>query len=318
MTDLDFTAQNTLYATHGLHAYAAKCPPQLVAYALNEYTEPGETVLDPMAGSGTTLVEARLRGRHAIGYDLDPLARLIAQVKSRRVHDSQIVGAYEEVVRRAEADVQELRHSPVSASLRARATPPDFANADYWFEPSVAAALAVLSHHIGQARMPAHVRNFFWVAFSSLILARTSVANARDIIHSRHHYYKHEQTPDVLARFSQRVGRMRRQMADFREGCRRAPLETTSTVRPGDARSLRVRSETVDLVFTSPPYATALDYPRAHFLAVAWMRQALGVSLSEYRATAPAYIGSEHCRSGRVFKPNPRVTRFESAARVLD
>jgi len=37
---------------------------------------------NPMAGSGTTLVEAVLAGRNAMGIDLDPLAVLIAQIKS--------------------------------------------------------------------------------------------------------------------------------------------------------------------------------------------------------------------------------------------
>jgi DNA modification methylase len=317
MPNLDFTTHNTFYATHGLHAYAAKCPPQLVSYGLRYYSKPGEIVLDPMAGSGTTLVEARLMGRHAVGYDIDPLARMIAQVKSRQVHDCQIDGTFEVITRRVQEDIQALKQRLVIPALRQRATPPDFVNVDYWFEPSVASALALLTYHISRVPMPAHVRNFFWVAFSSLILARTSVANARDIIHSRHHYYQHEQTPDVLSRFALRVRQMRRQMAEFRERCQSAPLEATSTVRPGDARSLRVRSETVDLVFTSPPYATALDYSRAHFLAVAWMRAALGISLNDYRALAPVYIGSERGRTGPVFRLNRRLSRFELAATVL-
>src|SRR5205085_636829 len=192
-----------------------------------------------------------------------------------------------------------------------------FPNLDKWFEPTVAAALAVLSYHISRTPMSAHARNFFWVAFSSLILAKTSVANARDIIHSRHHYWQHEQTPDVLSRFAARVRQMRRQMADFREGCRAAAQATTATAKLGDARSLRVRSETIDLVFTSPPYATALDYSRAHFLAVAWMRYALGIKLTDYRALGPVYIGSERGRTGRGFALNPRLARFELASSVL-
>jgi DNA modification methylase len=79
---LDFKGQNTLSGSHALHAYAAKCPPQLVRYALRYYSKPGETVLDPMAGSGTTLVEAKLAGRNALGFDIDPLARLIAEVNA--------------------------------------------------------------------------------------------------------------------------------------------------------------------------------------------------------------------------------------------
>src|ERR1041384_3338273 len=316
MPDLDFATQNTLYATHGLHAYAAKCPPQLVAYGLEHYSNPGETILDPMAGSGTTLVEARLWGRHAIGYDVDPLARLIAQVKSRQVHDSQIEVIYDLIVPRATADVSALR-GRTTAALRARATPPDFPNLDKWFEPTVAAALAVLSYHIRRTPMPAHVRNFFWVAFSSLILAKTSVANARDIIHSRHHYWEHEQTPDVLSRFATRVRQMRRQMADFRARCRATVQATNTEAKLGDARSLRMRSETVDLVFTSPPYATALDYSRAHFLAVAWLRHALNINLPDYRALGAVYIGSERGRTEREFTLNPRLAQFERTVSVL-
>jgi DNA modification methylase len=54
-----------------------------------------------------------------------------------------------------------------------------------------------------------------------------------------------------------------------------------------------LENETIDLVFTSPPYATALDYPRAHFLAVAWLQQALGITLEEYKLKGAIYIGSE-------------------------
>ena len=317
MPDLDFTTQDSLYATHGLHAYAAKCPPKLVAYGLQYYSKPGETVLDPMVGSGTTLVEARLMGRHAIGYDIDPLARMIAQVKSRQVHDSQIEQAYGVIAHRAAADVAALHTGATTTALRDRATPPDFPNLDYWFDPEVAASLAVLGYHIRRTPMVVHARNFFWAAFSSLILARTSVANARDIIHSRHHYWRHERTPDVLGRFAARVRQMRRQMAEFRERCRAAALRTTAEAKLGDARSLRVRSETIDLVFTSPPYATALDYSRAHFMAVAWMRHALGISLPDYLALAPVYIGSERGRMGRVFRLSRRLSRFELASAVL-
>src|SRR5438270_10291393 len=71
-TDLTFKGQKTTYATHNLHAFAAKFPPQLPRLFINELTHAGECVLDPMAGSGTTLVEALLTGRRGIGSDMDP------------------------------------------------------------------------------------------------------------------------------------------------------------------------------------------------------------------------------------------------------
>jgi DNA modification methylase len=316
MPDLDFTTQNTFYATHGLHAYAAKCPPQLVKYGLRYYSKPGETVLDPMAGSGTTLVEARLRGRNAVGYDIDPLARLIAQVKSRGMSDQRLENAFDEIARKSARDVAALRLRRSPAAVRERATPPDFPNRDYWFDTEVSAVLAILSYHIGWTPMPESARDFFWVAFSSLILAKTSVANARDIIHSRHHHWPHPERPDVLEKFAARVRLMRKQLADFRALCRAASY-TTAEARLGDARRLRLRSETVELVFTSPPYATALDYPRAHFLAVAWMQKALGVSLEEYRAKAPAYVGSERGRMSAEFAPDGRLARLDLTQSIV-
>ena len=72
--DLEFHGMRTAYATHNLHSFPAKFPPQLPRKFILSLTEPGDTVLDPMAGSGTTLLEARLAGRHAIGFDIDPLA----------------------------------------------------------------------------------------------------------------------------------------------------------------------------------------------------------------------------------------------------
>jgi hypothetical protein len=93
---------------------------------------------------------------------------------------------------------------------------------------------------------------------------------------------------------------------------------STSKARMGDARGLRIRTETIDLVFTSPPYATALDYPRAHFLAIPWMRGVLNVGFDEYLSRAPAYIGSERGRYQGDFKLCPKLKRYEAAHSVLD
>jgi tRNA G10 N-methylase Trm11 len=269
-----------------------------------------------MAGSGTTIVEARLMGRHAIGYDIDPLARLIAQVKARIINDSHIEEAYDVITRKSLKDVTALQSGSVTSALRRRSIPPDFPNRDYWFDKDVSAALALLSYHIDNTPMPQRVRDFFWVAFSSLILARTSVANARDIIHSRHHYWQHPEPPAVLDKFAARVRLMRKQMVEFRRSCPSATA-TTSEARVGDARRLKLRSESIDLVFTSPPYATALDYPRAHFLAVAWMEKALGLNIKEYLAQAPIYIGSERGRLGNGFSIDRHLERLDLAQSVV-
>ncbi len=316
MPDLDFDGHNTLYASHGLHSYAAKCPPQLARYGVRYYSHAGDTVLDPMAGSGTTLIEAKILGRHAIGYDIDPLAHLLARVKTQPLKDCKIEAAHDVILKRCQRDLKDLQSRTKSAALRKRAEPPSFNNRDYWFAPEVASSLSLLSYHIAESRSPKAVSDFLWVALSSLILSKTSVANARDIIHSRHHYHEHKQVPDVLEKFTARVKVMRRQMRDFVQRCSKSPKTDVHT-RVGDARHLRVEDESVDLVFTSPPYATALDYPRAHFLAIPWMTAVLGVDLPAYFSKTPDYIGSERGRFRTSFEVSPTLAGYPLTRAII-
>lgn len=72
------TAQRTAAAqrrgryTPGSMAHPAKMLPAIAAHAVGAYTRPGEWVLDPMCGTGTTLVEAVHAGRHAVGVEYEP------------------------------------------------------------------------------------------------------------------------------------------------------------------------------------------------------------------------------------------------------
>ena len=83
--DLNFHDSASNYASHSIHAFAAKFPPQLPRIFIEGLTDLGETILDPMMGSGTTIVEAFLRNRKAVGLDIDPLALLICRVKTMPV-----------------------------------------------------------------------------------------------------------------------------------------------------------------------------------------------------------------------------------------
>lgn len=316
MLNLDFDGHNTLYATHGLHAFAAKCPPQLAHFAVERYSKGGDKVLDPMVGSGTTLVESRLLGRNAIGYDIDPLSVLIARVKSRPLSDDDIENAYTLVRDRYLEDFKLwLRDDVLLAQGRPIAVP-DFHNRDYWFNKDVAAALTLLAHHISVAELENELRDFLWVAFSSIILSRTSVANARDITHSRHHHYVHAKPPNVTAKFEQRIQLMRRHMEEFWRLHRDVP-DTIIQAEVGDARSLPLNAAEIDLIFTSPPYATALDYPRAHYLAIPWMKAVVGLDFEDYMKQAPEYIGSERGTLPGNLELDPRLTPFPTAEEII-
>ncbi|MBW2062965.1 MAG: class I SAM-dependent methyltransferase [Deltaproteobacteria bacterium] len=67
---------------HRLHPYLGKYIPQLVEIFLRKYFRPGQTVLDPFCGSGTTLVQANELGIHSIGYDISAFNVLLSCTKT--------------------------------------------------------------------------------------------------------------------------------------------------------------------------------------------------------------------------------------------
>jgi len=72
----------TGYATHGLFPYRGKFHPQMIKGLINIMgLKPDDTVLDPMMGSGTVLIEARLMGIKSVGVDASPFCRFMARVK---------------------------------------------------------------------------------------------------------------------------------------------------------------------------------------------------------------------------------------------
>jgi hypothetical protein len=73
----------TGYATHGLFPYRGKFHPQMVRGILNVIgVGPGKTVLDPMMGSGTVLIEAALLGADAVGVDISPFCAFMTETKA--------------------------------------------------------------------------------------------------------------------------------------------------------------------------------------------------------------------------------------------
>ena len=73
---------STGYATHGLFPYRGKFHPQLIKGLMNILNiQKGETVLDPMAGSGTTNIEAALMGINSIAIDVSPFCQFMIKTK---------------------------------------------------------------------------------------------------------------------------------------------------------------------------------------------------------------------------------------------
>src|ERR671925_928189 len=81
---------DTQYYTHGYHPYSAKYIPQIPNRLISYFTEKNDLVLDTFMGSGTTLVESKVLGRNAIGIDVNPLACLVAKVKTTNIYKFEL------------------------------------------------------------------------------------------------------------------------------------------------------------------------------------------------------------------------------------
>lgn len=76
--------------THNFYRYPARFSPKLVRAVIDTFTEPGDLVLDPFVGGGTTLVEALASGRHAIGADISSLATFVSEVKTTLYSEDEL------------------------------------------------------------------------------------------------------------------------------------------------------------------------------------------------------------------------------------
>jgi hypothetical protein len=240
-----------------------------------------------MAGSGTTLVAAKMRGHTAIGYDRDPLAVLIARSWLANVTPRKIEERATAVTERARVAIKDLRLRDAYPSGADEETK-SFVR--YWFDETNRKHLAVLSNAISHVR-DSMIRDVLWCAFSRLIITKQAgVSLAMDVSHSRPHK-TYERAP-------------RKALNDFRKAVRRivrsCPFATVTEssqaiVKLGDARSLPLPDSDVDLVITSPPYLNAIDYLRGHKFSLVWM----GHSIASVRKLRMSNVGTEV-----VAKPN--------------
>ena len=280
--DLGFHGANGKFATHGWHPFPAKFPPQLPQFFIEHLSEPGQTVLDPMLGSGTTLVEAQRLGRKAIGCDIDPLARMIAAAKLTPLDAIDALKTGRSVLERGQKDYWSCR-SALEDDLLGRFDEKTRSFLDYWFPEERQLELVALLRQIEDVENPS-MRQFLQVVFSSTIIAKSGgVSLARDLAHTRPHRVLDKATPSAFVAFEKRL------KANVAPGCAVAG-ESEARVLAASAGDTGLPSASVDLIVTSPPYANnAIDYMRAHKFSLVWF----GWTVEDLTDIRKTYLGHD-------------------------
>lgn len=275
--------RKTIFETLGrgpIHPFPARMAPGIALEALGE-SKPLR-VLDPMMGSGTVLAVARSKGHRAFGFDLDPLAVLLAGVWTRPIDPDQIHTKAEEVLSRARRAFAPIR-SGCAYPLESDEETRKFIR--YWFDPYARRQLAALSNAIRRVQNEA-TRNALWVGFSRLIITKQAGASlAMDLAHSRPHK---EFTYAPIKPFNKFLSAVQTVVSN----CPRLgsnSIGPATFAKRGDARKLGVDADSIDMVLTSPPYLNAIDYLRCSKFSLVWM----GHSVSELREIRGDCIGTE-------------------------
>ncbi|WP_456846866.1 DNA methyltransferase, partial [Cellulomonas sp. P5_C6] len=69
------------HAMHSMCSYHGMFPAKVAHHFIQRHSKPGDLVLDPFSGRGTTALQARVEGRRVIGNDLNPLAYVLSRAK---------------------------------------------------------------------------------------------------------------------------------------------------------------------------------------------------------------------------------------------
>lgn len=252
--------RNLRYGTHGIHEYRGKFFPQLVRALMNIARVPEQGVVaDPMCGSGTTVVEAALSGYHGIGLDYNPLSVLMSQTKCALLSVDPAV-----LIREVQTVRQSLLKSPPAASPPALLYFSSLSAADQrylveWFSEQALRELDRIACAV-YSRDNGPIRDLMLLALSNII-RRVSWQKDEDL------RVRKEVRPDdginPVQKFLEELERSVKTILTFLYQNRDAHLGTFD-IRESDARTLGDTWQDylggVDVVITSPPYATALPY----------------------------------------------------------
>ncbi|MEX2644708.1 MAG: DNA methyltransferase [Gaiellaceae bacterium] len=234
---------------HALHPYLGKFIPQLVEVLLERYVPPGGAVLDPFAGSGTTLVQALESGRDAAGADIAAFNVLLMRVKTADYNLFRL----EHEVRDVLARLEPARAADASPFLRR------------WYAPRALRELLGFRDLIGDAEH----RDLL-----SVVLARA----ARSARRTPHFDLDFPRKPQTGPYWCHKHRRECRPVEEAERFLRRYSLDTlarlkafararvrgrTAEVLHGDARTLDF-GRRFDGVLTSPPYPGLIDYHEQH------------------------------------------------------
>ncbi len=300
--DWDYLGDQSDSPFSSLHFHPGRFISQIPATLIGRLSKPGDTVLDPYCGSGTTLVEAQRLGRRAIGIDVNPISILISRAKLIPTRHNRIRALLR-------GHLNRLLDQRFALGTGASSSPieiPPAVQLAKWYHPDTAAQLKEIWAYISCLRGSAKTLMEF--SFSGILMQACS--------ETRHWGYICDNTlpikysyVDAVSLFCNFLKRLEFAYANRDSDLPRDaafPLQRASVFQGGATEVMRnFAANTVDLVITSPPYFGVVDYVKSQRLSMEWF----GHNVEAFRSIETGARSKRHRKSAY----GEYITELESA-----
>ena len=251
---------------HRLHPYLGKFIPQLVEIFMRKYFQPGQTVLDPFAGSGTTLVQANELGIHSVGYDISAFNVLLIKAKTKYYNLNLVKHEITDILSKVEPYSSANTYQPSlwnTAESFEDQTHTDNEYLNTWFAPSALQELLAYRNLIDSYENQAILKVILSrSARSSRLTTHFDLDFLKKPQTKPYWCYKHSRTCEPTTNAFQFLKRYSidtiKRLEEF------ASKRTNASVDIYNEDSSQAVFPAIDGVITSPPYVGLIDYHEQH------------------------------------------------------
>jgi len=261
--ELSFVGEKLIRERHKIHPYPAMLHPLLVKFLIENYAKPEDVIFDPFCGSGVALLESSVAGHKSVGFDINPLALLIARAKTKHYDIKELKDEFfdfkRSLFKNKETDI------------------PLVTNIEYWYAPDVVKDL-------GRIRRVLKIKDyrykdFFTVCFA-FICRNQSFTRKGEF---KRYRLKKEKVESFKNKVFERLLNHIEAMIGIIEN---------STDPKTESFPLLLNSEntipeiTYDLVITSPPYGdsrTTVAYGEYSSFGIEWVDDLNSFGGQEYK-----------------------------------
>lgn len=246
--------------THTIHSYPAMMMPRIARNFIQQHASKDLVVLDPYMGSGTTLLEGMVENvQKVIGFDLNPLAILIATAKTTKYNLNEIK--------------KEIENLDYYLSELVDYNRPTFSILESWFKEESIEDLSKLKTIINNMRNK-QVKLFFTLVFSETVRFVSLTRNGEFKLYRIAESKRDSHNPDVIDIFTQKLLSTYETVKDFYNNTPFLESNTEVQITNDALTNSKLEPNSIDLVVTSPPYGdsgTTVAYGQFSRLANEWL-----------------------------------------------